>query len=82
MEQKLHKDTMKHYKTTQKYLKQFLSKKHKTDNLYLHELNYAFIVDFEYYLKSYQPMDHQRKISNNLSSIKTKLFDLFSRFEI
>lgn len=65
MEQKLHKDTMKHYKTTQKYLKQFLSKKHKTDNLYLHELNYAFIVDFEYYLKSYQPMDHQRKISNN-----------------
>ncbi len=65
MEQKLHKDTMKHYRTTQKYLKQFLVKKYNTDNLFLNSLNYAFIVDFEYYLKAYQPTDHQRKISNN-----------------
>lgn len=65
MEQKLHKDTMKHYRTTQKYLNQFLSEKHKTDDIYLQNLNYAFIIDFEHYLKSYQPTDHQRKISNN-----------------
>lgn len=62
---KLHKDTMKHYRTTQKYLKMFLSEKYKTDNMYLNNLNYAFIIDFEHFLKAHQPNDHQRKISNN-----------------
>jgi site-specific recombinase XerD len=62
---KLHKDTMKHYRTTQKYLKEFVLKNYKTNDVYLKTLNYAFIVDFEQYLKLYQPTDHQRKISNN-----------------
>ena len=65
MSKNLHKDTMRHYKTTQSYLKSFLSKKIKTDNIYLSNLDYSFIVDFEYYLKAHEPTDHQRKISNN-----------------
>ena len=65
MSKNLHKDTMRHYKTTQNYLKSFLSKKIKTDNIYLSNLDYSFIVDFEYYLKAHEPTDHQRKISNN-----------------
>ncbi|MEZ4797827.1 MAG: site-specific integrase [Flavobacteriaceae bacterium] len=65
MSKNLHKDTMRHYKTTQSYLKSFLSKKNKTDNIYLSSLDYSFIIDFEYYLKAHQPTDHQRKISNN-----------------
>ena len=65
MNKNLHKDTMRHYKTTQNYLKSFLSKKIKTDNIYLSNLDYSFIVDFEYYLKAHEPTDHQRKISNN-----------------
>lgn len=65
MERQLHKDTMKHYRTTQKYLKMFMSKKHKTNDINLDTLNYSFIIDFEHYLKSYQPKDHQRTISNN-----------------
>ncbi len=65
MSKNLHKDTMRHYKTTQSYLKSFLSKKIKTDNIYLSSLDYSFIVDFEYYLKAHEPTDHQRKISNN-----------------
>jgi hypothetical protein len=62
---KLHKDTMKHYRTSQKYLKRFLLEKHKTNDIHLKSLDYAFIIDFEHYLKAYQPNDHQRKISNN-----------------
>lgn len=65
MSKNLHKDKMRHYKTTQNYLKSFLSKKIKTDNIYLSNLDYSFIVDFEYYLKAHEPTDHQRKISNN-----------------
>ncbi len=65
MSKNLHKDTMRHYKTTQSYLKSFLSKKIKTNDIYLSNLDYSFIIDFEYYLKTYQPTDHQRKISNN-----------------
>ena len=65
MSKNLHKDTMRHYKTTQNYLKSFLSKKIKTDNIFLSNLDYSFIVDFEYYLKAHEPTDHQRKISNN-----------------
>lgn len=64
-EHKLNKYTMKHYKTTQKYIKLFLAKKYKKNDDYLRNLNYAFIVDFEHFLKAYTPNDHQRKISNN-----------------
>lgn len=50
---------------TQRYLKKFLDKKLKTTDVCLQNLNYAFIIDFEHFIKSYQPIDHQRKMSHN-----------------
>lgn len=57
--------TMKNYYTTEKYLKQFLNKQFKKEDLYLTELNYEFITHFEYFLRKHQPLDHQRGMTNN-----------------
>ena len=39
--------------------------KYKTDDIYLTKLDYAFIKNFEFFLKSYVPKDHQKKMGNN-----------------
>ncbi|MDE3181852.1 MAG: site-specific integrase [Bacteroidota bacterium] len=57
--------TMKNYHTTQKYLEKFLREKMKREDIPLDKINYKFIVDFEYYLKTYIPTDHQKRIGNN-----------------
>lgn len=62
---KLHKDTMRHYKTTQRYLYKFIKQEYKTTDIYLKDLNYAFVLNFENFLRSYKPTDHQRIIHNN-----------------
>ena len=50
--------TLKNYMTTEKYVDKFLRKKLKRDDIYLSELNYKFITDFEYYLRKQRPTDH------------------------
>jgi len=65
MAHKLHKDTMRHYKTSQRYLNQFVKKEYKTSDIYLKDLNYSFIINFENYLRSFEPIDHHKKIANN-----------------
>jgi len=62
---KLHKDTMRHYKTTQRYLINFLKEEFNSPDMYLNNLNYSFIVNFENFLRAYQPTDHHSKIGNN-----------------
>lgn len=62
---KLHKDTMRHYKSSQNYLRKFIKKEYKTDDVFLKDLNYSFVIGFEDFLRSYQPTDHQRRIGNN-----------------
>ncbi len=62
---KLNKATLKHYKVSQNHLENFLKLKLKTSDIFLNNLDYSFIVDFEYYLKTFQPKNHQRKMSNN-----------------
>lgn len=57
--------TMKNYFTTQKYIKRFLKDHHGKSDVYLTELNYKFIVDFEYFLRNWKPVDHQRPLGNN-----------------
>jgi len=44
--------TMKNYHTTAKYLKAFIGKKYRTDDVYLKELNYSFISNFEHFVMS------------------------------
>ncbi|MEQ9442882.1 MAG: phage integrase SAM-like domain-containing protein [Cyclobacteriaceae bacterium] len=39
--------TQKNYFTTQRYVCEFLQKKKKSSDLYLDELNYKFIKDFQ-----------------------------------
>ncbi|WP_282160928.1 site-specific integrase [Ulvibacterium marinum] len=57
--------TMKNYYSTERYLDKFLRDKFKTPDIYLKQLNYRFIADFEQYLRNYQPKKSRRTCSNN-----------------
>jgi len=43
--------TQKNYYTTHKYIFKFLKEKHNTTDIYLSELSYKFIIDFERFLR-------------------------------
>ncbi len=57
--------TMKNYYTTKKYVERFLQEKFKTTDLYLVQINYKFITDFEFFMRNYVPQDHQKLLGNN-----------------
>jgi len=65
MVNKLHYDTMRHYKTSQHYLRLFMAQKMKTSDVYIKDLNYAFIINFENFLRAHVPADYRTKIGNN-----------------
>jgi len=52
MKSELTEGTMKNYRSTEKYLKNFLQEKLKTSDVYLQELNYNFIKSFERYIRN------------------------------
>ncbi|MDG5492893.1 site-specific integrase [Psychroserpens sp. SPM9] len=64
MSESLSYGTLKNYFTTQKYIKLFLAKK-KIQDIYLSQLTFRFLVDFEKFLRSHVPEDHQKKMENN-----------------
>tara|TARA_B100000378_G_C18057346_1_gene414795 strand:+ start:261 stop:1475 length:1215 start_codon:yes stop_codon:yes gene_type:complete len=77
--------TMKNYRTTEKYLYEFLSFRKKSDDIYLKQINYGFIVDFEQFLRTYKPKTHRPAPSNNgvmkhLERLK-KLLNLAQKLE-
>jgi integrase len=57
--------TMKNYYTTERYLNKFLNQKLKTDDIFLKQLNYRFIVDFEQFIRNYKPKKERRTLTNN-----------------
>ncbi len=57
--------TMKNYYTTEKYLERFLHKKRRVKDIYLKQLNFRFIIDFEYYLRNYKNKKKQLVLNNN-----------------
>ncbi|MFS4447870.1 site-specific integrase [Maribacter sp. 2307UL18-2] len=57
--------TMKNYYSTERYLHKFIKDKFKTPDIYLKQLNYRFIVDFEQYLLNYRPERARKTCSNN-----------------
>lgn len=61
----LSKGTIKNFRVSQGYLLRFLSQKLKTSNVYLSELNYKFICDYESFLHSYWPEGHPSAMGNN-----------------
>jgi len=65
MDSNLRWGTLKNYKTTEKYIEKFLTQKFKRNDIYLVELNYKFITDFEHFLRKYQPEDHHLPMGNN-----------------
>lgn len=64
MSESLTYGTLKNYFTTQKYIKLFLIKK-KIQDIYLSQLTFRFLVDFEKFLRSYVPKDHQKQMEKN-----------------
>lgn len=61
----LKKGTMKNYYTTEKYLYRFLSKKRKVNDVRLKQLNYAFVTDFEHFLRNYRDSKKRLLLGNN-----------------
>ncbi len=57
--------TLKNYFTTEKYLKKFLQKKIKADDIYLKQLSYGFIIDFEQFLRNTPSINKTRALNNN-----------------
>ncbi|TRX70397.1 site-specific integrase [Carboxylicivirga sp. M1479] len=58
--------TLKHYKTTKKYLVAFLFELNKSNDIYLKKIDYRFITDFEAFLRKYQPPEQAiRKLAHN-----------------
>lgn len=65
MKSVLTQGTLKNYATTQKYILKFLKTKKKTSDIFLTEINYRFIIDFELFLRNHKPEDHQKPMQNN-----------------
>ena len=61
MVHKLHKDTMRHYKTSQKYILSLIKKRYKNSDIYLKDIGYDFILEFENMLRAH----NQGAIANN-----------------
>jgi integrase len=58
--------TMKNYYTTKRYIAQFLKNTSKATDIYLTQVTYKFITDFECFLRSHKPLDHHKPIANNV----------------
>lgn len=77
--------TLKNYYTTEKYLKKFLQIERKTEDIFLENLNYAFIIDFENFLRNNVAQLQSRPLTNNglmkhLERLK-KLLNLAQKLE-
>jgi integrase/recombinase XerD len=57
--------TMKNYYSTERYVKEFLLNKRKKRDIYLSQLDYRFVIDFEIYLRQRKPDKGQRPCLNN-----------------
>lgn len=57
--------TLKNYFTTEKYVKLFLKNKQGKADMYLSELNYQFITEFEFFLRRHAPLQVNRPLTNN-----------------
>jgi integrase/recombinase XerD len=61
----LERGTMKNYFSTERYVKEFLLSKKKRNDIYLSQLDYKFVLDFEIYLRQREPDKGQRPCGNN-----------------
>ena len=57
--------TLKNYHTTAEYLFRFLKEDKKTNDVYLKQINYRFIAEFEDFLRKVKPKKGQRRCGPN-----------------
>jgi len=57
--------TLKNYYTTERYLNTFMLSKMNVDDIYLKQLNYRFICDFEQFLRTYKNELNVLRMTNN-----------------
>lgn len=57
--------TIRNFGITESYINRFLYRKLKTNDIYLKQLNYKFISDFETFLTEYYPTGHPKAMSHN-----------------
>ena len=57
--------TLKNYFTTERYLLRFLKSKLKTNDLYLKQLSYRFIIEFEQFLRNEKSINAAQPLKNN-----------------
>jgi hypothetical protein len=57
--------TLKSYFTTENYLKRFLKVKLKASDIYLKQLSYSFIIDFEQFLRNTPSINKAQPLNNN-----------------
>lgn len=57
--------SIRNYGITENYIFKFLNTERKTPDIYLNELDYKFLCDFENFLNSYYPKGHPRAMGHN-----------------
>ena len=57
--------TLKNYYTTENYIRRFLVREKKTNDIYLKHLKYSFIIDFEQYLRKGPSLQNSNPLNNN-----------------
>ncbi len=57
--------TLKNYFTTERYIKRYLQKKLKTNDIFLQQLSYKFILDFEQFLRKGNSINRSQPLRNN-----------------
>ncbi|MBO0356170.1 MULTISPECIES: site-specific integrase [Flagellimonas] len=62
---KLAPGTAKNYRATEKYVDRFIKKEFKVDDVYLAQMDYSFIVNFEDYLRCCPPLRKSQPLNNN-----------------
>ncbi|MCU4158355.1 site-specific integrase [Carboxylicivirga sp. A043] len=61
----LRPNTIRHYKVTYKYIKAFVKERLKTTDIYLRQIDYGFIVDYETFLNEYKMLESYKGLSQN-----------------
>jgi len=57
--------SIRNFGVTENYLNKFLQKEKKTTDIYLKQLDYKFLIDFENYLANIWPVGHPKALSQN-----------------
>lgn len=65
IESTLAKGSIRNYKVTEGYINRFLKNKLKTTDIFLKQLDYKFICDFESYLHCFWPKGHPKTMGQN-----------------